>query len=55
MPHNTPSESRVREEVIYIDISTLQIVNVLFKKNTIFLLNFLQMGMTDPQENAKGP
>lgn len=35
MPHNTPSESTVREEAIPADISTLQIVNVLLKKNNI--------------------
>lgn len=36
MPHNTPPEPTVREEVIYVDISTLQIVNVLFKKKQYF-------------------
>lgn len=55
MPHNTPSEPTVREEVISVNISTLQIIDILFKKTPIFLLNFLQMGMTDPQENAEGP
>lgn len=57
MLHNTYSQSIVYEEVIYVDKSTLQIFKVLFKK-TLFLLNFLQMWMTevsDSQENAKGP
>lgn len=36
MPHNTPSESAVCEEVIDVNVSTLQIVNVLFKKTQYF-------------------
>lgn len=57
MLHNTYTESITDEEVIYEDISTLQIFNVLFKE-TLFVLNFLQIGMTevsDSQENGKGP
>lgn len=57
MQHNTYSQSTAHEEVIYVDILTLQIFNVLFKK-TLFFLNFLQMWMTEvseSREKAKGP
>lgn len=42
MLYNAYSQSIAHEEVIYVDILTLQIFNVLFKK-TLFLLNFLQI------------
>lgn len=57
MLYNAYSQSIAHEEVIYVDILTLQIFNVLFKK-TLFLLNFLQIWMTEvseSRENAKGP